>query len=217
MSRVLRQHQKLLIRRRGADATLHTRVEWDGKPTATPQGSGGSIPAGDHWYTVTVTKDGAERWGAGKTKATCVNNDSVALSWTAVTGATNYKIYRNTNAKFPSPSLIATVMGSTTYTDTAASPSAGSPPTEKTLPYVYFTDSTVKAARRGRGTAERQILSGGKVLQVDIMLAVAYDVTVKELDEITYVSNRYVIDDVDQIADRGVVVENILACRRMLA
>lgn len=61
---------------------------------------------------------------------TTANTQAVALSWGAVTGATSYRVYRGTStggeSVFYAPGNV------TSYTDTGAASSAGSPPTTNT-------------------------------------------------------------------------------------
>jgi hypothetical protein len=95
--------------------------------------SGGSIPDGTHYYLVTCvdyagTETTRSRSTVSAAKSRTGSNDSlIVLTWTAVQGAVSYKIYRNTDGSNWTDKYLGTST-TATYTDTAAAPSAGSPP-----------------------------------------------------------------------------------------
>jgi hypothetical protein len=85
-----------------------------------------------YYYEITATNAAGET--VGSTSLGMANNTS-ALTWNQVPGATGYKIYRNTSNSFTSGSLLRTTLtsGSTvSFTDTGAITSAGLPPTSVT-------------------------------------------------------------------------------------
>jgi hypothetical protein len=101
----------------------------------TPSTSGGSITANTYYYVMTADNSQGESLASAYQKVTTTGStSSVAIAWGAVTGATSYKIYRNTSASFTSGALLITSSATgTAYTDTAASASAGIPPTSNLL------------------------------------------------------------------------------------
>lgn len=101
-------------------------------PTFTPSTTGGVLAAGTTYnYRISAfnangeTLAGPEGTAATTTGAT----GSIAIAWSAVTGATGYNIYgRNTGTEL----LLATVGAVLTYTDTGAATPAGALPTVDT-------------------------------------------------------------------------------------
>ena len=68
-----------------------------GTPAGTPSASGGALATGTYYYTVSAVVGGVETGGV-ESAAIDVTGPSgrVTLSWTAVSGATGYKVYRTT-------------------------------------------------------------------------------------------------------------------------
>lgn len=71
-------------------------------PTAAGFGTGGTLAAATYSYKLTYTVDGleSEMSAASTGVATSGTTSRVDLSWPAVTGATNYKIYGRTGGSF---------------------------------------------------------------------------------------------------------------------
>ncbi|GGH93745.1 phage tail tube protein [Arthrobacter liuii] len=91
--------------------------------------TGGTLPAGATYWKITATATGGEGVGSNEVTATLTGStSSQPLSWTAVTGASGYNIYRGTAAGAENI-LVASVGTVTTYTDTGAAGTAGTPPT----------------------------------------------------------------------------------------
>jgi hypothetical protein len=69
-----------------------------GLPVATPSTSGGTLAAGTYYYQiVTVDIYGNTTTGSQEISATTTGTtSSIGLTWTAVTGAASYRIYRGT-------------------------------------------------------------------------------------------------------------------------
>jgi hypothetical protein len=66
-------------------------------PTATPSTTGGTLTAGTYLYAITATNVYGETTRSPTTSATTTGStSSVSLTWTAVAGATGYKVYRGT-------------------------------------------------------------------------------------------------------------------------
>lgn len=96
--------------------------------TITPSTSGGTLPAGAHFYVVTAVNANGET--IASSEVTTVNTGSTssnAIGWAAVTGATGYRIYRGTASG--AESVYYTGSG-TSFTDTNGSPTGtATPPT----------------------------------------------------------------------------------------
>ena len=114
-------------------------------PSGTPQTSGGSMDDGTYYYVVTaVDANGGQTIAGtespGVTIAGGGGSGSVDLTWSEVTGAKSYLIYRSTTSGvYEEPCYIDQVF-STTYTDTANAPPGGStPPTTNSAYYTYFS------------------------------------------------------------------------------
>ncbi len=106
-----------------------------------------SLAAGTYDYVVTATGissggGSGETTASANVSATTTSTDpSVTISWSAVTGAGGYRIYRGTAAG--TYTVYYSVSGSTlSYTDTGAAATSGSPPTTNTA-YTYTHTVTV--------------------------------------------------------------------------
>lgn len=112
------------VYREGITVTMPLNVP--ATPTATPSASGGSLATATYYYKVTaIDANGVETPGGAEASATVTGpTGSVALSWTAVTGASSYLIYRGT-ASGAQDVYYTSITNS--YTDTGAVSTAGSP------------------------------------------------------------------------------------------
>lgn len=99
--------------------------------------TGGTLPAGNTYWVVTPTATGGEGPASNEITALLTGSTSTqVLSWTAVTGATGYNIYRGTTAGAENV-LVASVGAVLTYTDTGTSVGADTPPAGAT--YLHQT------------------------------------------------------------------------------
>jgi hypothetical protein len=100
--------------------------------SATASGSGGTLAAQTYYYVVTATNSRGETLPSNEVQATTSGSTgSVRLTWTAVSGATGYRVYRGTASG--AEKLLTSVGSVTSYTDTGAStPGSQSPPTSNT-------------------------------------------------------------------------------------
>jgi hypothetical protein len=109
---------------------------------ATPSAAGGTLADGTYYYQVTALNGGNESAPSNEVFATVTGggSGSVALTWTAVSGATGYRVYRGTAAGvesvFYAPGAV------TTYTDINAASSVGSPPATGTWVVVGSSDAS---------------------------------------------------------------------------
>jgi hypothetical protein len=90
--------------------------------------TGGTLPAGNTYWKVTPTAPGGEGIGSNEVTALLTGATSTqVLSWTAVTGATGYNVYRGVAAGAENV-LVASLGNVLTYTDIGTTLSAGAPP-----------------------------------------------------------------------------------------
>ncbi len=113
-----------------------------GAPTGTPVLSGGSMADATYYYVITaVMAEGETGKGTESAAITIAAGGgfaSVNLAWTAINGAISYKVYRTTTSGvYTTPTYIANP-STNSYTDTAASPSAGAPPALLTGTYSCY-------------------------------------------------------------------------------
>lgn len=103
--------------------------------TAGTATSGGSLTASStYYYVVTATNSLGETMGSSEvSQSTTSSNKTIPLSWSQVTGATGYKVYRGTSSG--SEVFLTSVSGgsTTSYTDSgSATPGSAVPPTANT-------------------------------------------------------------------------------------
>ena len=102
----------------------------NGEPTLnapTVLATGGTFAPGTYFYVVAAVNAAGETIASNERTAVVGLNGRVSLTWTAVTGATGYRVYRsNVTGIFASPSLVATVAG-TGLIDTGTATTAGTP------------------------------------------------------------------------------------------
>lgn len=117
--------QMLQVDATGAVVPLVTTVP--GAPTITlgTAASGGTFAAGAYFWKVTTLIGGVESAPSNEITATLSLNQQQPINWSAVTGATGYRVYRGT-ASGAENVLVATLGTVTTYTDTGI---AGTPAT----------------------------------------------------------------------------------------
>lgn len=90
--------------------------------------TGGTLAARTYYYVVTALGTTGETLASNEKSATVASGvtGSVALAWTAVAGATGYRVYRGVTA---GSEFVYYAPGNvTTYTDTNATSTGGSPP-----------------------------------------------------------------------------------------
>ncbi|GEM_PF-6663697 len=132
------------VRRDATPVAVNSPIEWQdflqinsskdvgvgiptpGIPNLVASSSGGSLATGTYYYKITALDGVGETAGGTEASAAVTGpNGSVAISWTAVPGATSYRIYRGTSAG--GENVYYTTTG-TSFTDTGAAGTSGSPP-----------------------------------------------------------------------------------------
>lgn len=110
-----------------------TRIGTLNKPTgvtATPVASGGTFAAGTYYWKVTAIGPNGETMGSTQVSAAIVLNGSATISWSPVTGATSYRVYRGSTSNAQSLYFTTT----SPFTDTGAAGTAGTvPPWETSI------------------------------------------------------------------------------------
>jgi hypothetical protein len=93
----------------------------------TPEASGGAFEPGTYFWSITAVNDWGETSPSASVSATVIEDGEAPLTWTAIPGATGYKIYRGTAAGEESI-LVATTGAVTTYTDEGDAGTPNTPP-----------------------------------------------------------------------------------------
>lgn len=105
-------------------------------------GTGGTLAAATYYYVVTALNAMGETVASNETNYVATGStSSVTVSWAAVTGATSYRIYRGTGAGAEN-TYFSAAAGATSYVDTGAAGTAGSPPGADTSGIKFDTDGT---------------------------------------------------------------------------
>lgn len=97
--------------------------------SAVPSTTGGSLPDGTRYYVVTAIDPYGETKKSAEVSATITGGGGagkVTVSWTAVTGATGYRVYFGTISETEGTYFET---AGTSYVDTGAAGTLGSPPT----------------------------------------------------------------------------------------
>jgi hypothetical protein len=98
-------------------------------PSATPSASGGTLATGTYYYKVTAIIGGVETIASWEASAAVTGpTGSVGLSWGAVTGASQYKVYRSTTSEAQDTRIKTTA--STSYVDNGTTEGAATPPAQ---------------------------------------------------------------------------------------
>ncbi|WP_305781489.1 hypothetical protein [Nocardia nova] len=99
--------------------------------TPTTATTGGTLAAATYYYKVTTLTSLGESTGSNeKSIATTGSTSKNTLTWSAVTGATGYRVYRSTSSG--TEKLLATLGTVTTYADSGATVGTATVPTTNT-------------------------------------------------------------------------------------
>lgn len=103
--------------------------------TPTTATTGGTLAAATYYYKVTAINSIGETLPSAEVSiATTGSTSTNTVTWSAVSGATGYKIYRGTAAG--AESVYYTVGNVTTFSDTGGASTAGTPPTSNTTTII---------------------------------------------------------------------------------
>ena len=149
--------------------------------------TGGTLAAGATYWKVTATAAGGEGIGSNEVTATLTGaTSSQPLTWTAVTGATGYKVYRGT-AVGAENVLVATLAAVTSYTDVGATLGAGSPPVVAGNVHALSLNNTSDATHAGQPGSYTGFLYqlDGNVIQIPGMILSDLKFTFKTDTQVT--------------------------------
>jgi hypothetical protein len=112
------------------DAGSVTRAPAPAAPAAALAAGGTLVVGTPYFYVITAVVGGIEGLQSAEVTATpTTGNQTVNLSWTAVAGATGYRVYRSTaTGSYVSPALIGTPTA-VSLSDTGLAVGAGAPST----------------------------------------------------------------------------------------
>ena len=120
-----------------------------GSPSASAA-SGGALPAGTHYFNVVALMTTDTRTAVSLPSAegavTVSTSGAARLTWSAVTGADRYRIYRGTSSAHQSV-YVDTPSSATSFTYTGSGETAGTPPASGTLWVVKNIFELKNAAR----------------------------------------------------------------------
>ena len=112
---------------------------------ATGSTTGGTLAAATYYYKVTALNGSGETTGSTEVSVTTTGTtSSVALTWTAVPGATSYRIYRGTAAASENVYYTST---SNSFTDTGAANTGGTVPVSNTASLTGNSMALIGAVR----------------------------------------------------------------------
>lgn len=100
--------------------------------TAGSATSGGSFAAGSYYWVITAVNTLGETIGSTEVNKTVTANQEVPLSWSAVSGATGYNVYRGSSSGQEGTLVNGSPLVTTSYTDTGSAGTAKTPPTVNT-------------------------------------------------------------------------------------
>ena len=138
-----------------ATGNCHVRIAPPTNPLSAPVAntpststSGGTLAAGTYFYVVTALNSAGQTTASNEVSVTTTGTTSSnTITWSAVAGATGYRVYRGTSAAgenvYYAPGNV------TTYTDTNAASTGGTPPGSNTTaiaPVAVATDMLIKAS-----------------------------------------------------------------------
>lgn len=93
----------------------------------TTAATGGTFGAGTYFWVVSAISATGESIVSNEVTATLVSTGTQILNWTAITGATGYKVYRG-SVSGAENTLVATLGAVLTYTDTGIAGTVSAPP-----------------------------------------------------------------------------------------
>lgn len=142
-------NQLLQVDATGAVEPLVTVVP--GAPTISlgTAASGGTFAAGSYFWKLTTVINGVESAASNEITATLTANQQQPITWTAVSGATGYRLYRGT-ATGAENVLVAALGTVTTYTDTGTAGTAGTPPASTPVVGIAVAQAVTSQATAGQ-------------------------------------------------------------------
>lgn len=156
-------------------------ISTPGVPTVTPSTSGGTLSANTYSYRVSATYGTRETYVSGATQATTTGSTSSnAITWTAVSNATGYKVYgRTLNYEY----LLGSTTG-TTFTDNGSFTPSSGPPIQSNA-WGWIQDYNVSTF------IGSDVLDVVEVIRTDAYRAENFAEPCYDVDPITGVRGRY--------------------------
>ncbi|WP_346925878.1 hypothetical protein [uncultured Arthrobacter sp.] len=121
--------------------------------------TGGTFAAGTYYWKVTAINVAGETIGSNEATQAIAANGTQVLNWSAISGATGYKVYRGT-APGAQSTLVATLGTVVTYTDTGIAGTAG------TVPTVNSTGDSLLRVTGGAGAKHFGVALAAKTAPV---------------------------------------------------
>ncbi len=116
------------------DGSIGLGTSWSGSGLTAPSGvtatgvtTGGTLTSGTYYYKVSATSSTVGESGPSSEVSASITTStgSVNLSWSSVTGATGYRVYRGSSSGGENTYYTITGGGTTTYTDTGSTGTGG--------------------------------------------------------------------------------------------
>lgn len=98
----------------------------------------GTFAAGTYFWKVTAVNLQGETVGSNEVSATLTLNQSQTLNWTAIPGASKYRLYRGTATN--AQNVRVTETADLTFNDTGAAGTAASPPATSTAVVLAYRE-----------------------------------------------------------------------------
>ncbi|HWE39054.1 MAG TPA: hypothetical protein VG406_21075, partial [Isosphaeraceae bacterium] len=148
-----------------AGAVAEVNLPAPAAPTTSGAASTGGFLAQSttYYYKITAINPFGETTPSPETSyavpASGTSTNQVTLNWTAVAGATGYKVYRGTTAG--GESLLATLGSVTSYTDSTTTAPSGPPPAANTTGFGWYQLAGSAIDRNTLGTCLVHATAGG--------------------------------------------------------
>jgi hypothetical protein len=146
--------------------------------TSVSNAAGGFFSIQNYFYKVTATNaQGESLAGSRWTKSNSVADQQFTVTWSAVPGATGYKVYRSTEGVGVERYIAATT--ETSYVDNGSITPSGDIPTQNTtaIPTGTTGTKTIKAICQASGYGDSNVLSGQFLMNPDPVTLASDDFT----------------------------------------
>jgi hypothetical protein len=148
-----------------------TPISSPGTPTLADSSTAGSLATSTtYYYKVTALTSNGETLPSAEASISTGSDTSITISWTAVTGATSYNVYRGTTSGGENTYFNTT---STSYTDTGAAGTSATPQSSNQTDQLGIGTSSPSANLDVAGTT---LLSSGSSTAFQIQNANGYNV-----------------------------------------
>ena len=129
--------QELVVDATAGTYTLTYQYAVNPTNLTASQATGGTLHAGTHYYVVTGISSAGESLASNEASAVTAESGAVSLTWIAMPGATDYKIYRG-SAQGQENTVVDTGSAGTTFTDLGGG-TAGTPPATSNVVAIQTT------------------------------------------------------------------------------